>query len=292
MRQPKYPLSISLLALTLALSPAAQAADDAKRACVEASSSGQIKRDEGKLIEAREQFALCVRDKCPSVVRTSCDQWLHEVEEQIPSIVVRVSDAAGEDLPDARASVDGTAITLDGKPLSLDPGRHVVVVEIPNDQHLEKKLLLAAGERARLVELSVPAGDSGPAPGIAPAASHSASSTRADKSSGVPTGAWLLGGLGVIGLGSFTFFALRASSDLHTLQNTCSPACTQAQTHPGRQSALIADISLGVGVLSLAGAVTWALLSGSQKTEAMLSAPHVDFQATAHGGAAVISGSY
>jgi hypothetical protein len=100
------------------------------------------------------------------------------------------------------------------------------------------------------------------------------------------------GGLGVVGLGTFTFFALRASSDLHTLQTTCSPACTQDQTRPGRQSALIADISLGVGVLSLAGAVNWALLSKSQESEARLGAPHVDFQAMAHGGAALLSGSY
>jgi hypothetical protein len=282
------------LTLVLTLAPGARAADDTKRACVDASSSGQIKRDEGDLLQAREQFALCVRDKCPSVVRTSCDQWLHEVEAQIPSIVVRVADAAGDDMAEANASVDGSPISLDGKPLSLNPGRHVVTVDNPNGQHLEKKLLLAAGERARLVELSVPKAESNTAHGPAPAPARSLDTTPTEHSSVVPLGAWLLGGLGVVGLGSFTFFALRASSDLHSLQNSCSPKCTQDQTHPGRQSALVADVSLGVGVLSLAGGVTWALLARSQRAEGKgaVSTPQFAFETTAHRATAVISGSF
>jgi len=83
---------LALPALLLAFSPSALAAGpaDAKKACVAASTEGQTARDDGKLMDARKSFLSCARDECPAVVRKSCAQWLTDVEDRIPSAVIRV----------------------------------------------------------------------------------------------------------------------------------------------------------------------------------------------------------
>ena len=76
---PKHAIRVSLLALALALAPGAQAADDTKRACVEASSVGQIKRDEGDL------FLSFSDDAFPeSLRRTSVASTKDNVHIRIP----------------------------------------------------------------------------------------------------------------------------------------------------------------------------------------------------------------
>src|SRR5215510_3782007 len=95
-------------------------ADDVKRECVDAATLGQTRRDEGKLLAAREQMVRCSREEC-TVVKAFCARWLTEIEQQIPSVVVRVTDSDGSDRTDAKATMDGRSMRLDGKPMSLDP---------------------------------------------------------------------------------------------------------------------------------------------------------------------------
>src|SRR6478609_2672058 len=140
-------------ALSLMSLPVAGADADIKRGCIDASTAGQTSRDAGKLLEARAQLLKCASDACPAVVRSSCSRWLSDVEEQIPSIVIRAADAAHVDITEGTATIDGSPASLDGKPISLDPGPHLVVVEAPDGTRLEKKVLLAAGEKSRLLEL-------------------------------------------------------------------------------------------------------------------------------------------
>jgi hypothetical protein len=75
----------------------------------------------------------------------------------------------------------------------------------------------------------------------------------------VPVGAWILGGAGVAALGASTYFAFAASDQLHRLNSTCSPHCTDAQTQTGRTDALLFEVSLGVGAAAVAGALVWGL---------------------------------
>jgi hypothetical protein len=262
-------------------------AADVKKACVDASTEGQTSRDAGELLNARDQFVICSRDACPAVVRSSCASWLGEVEQQLPSIVIRAADASNADITDGNATVDGVKYPLNGKPIPLDPGKHVVVVDTEQGVHLEKKLLLAAGEKSRLIELQVPA----PAEPEGSKTTDTGPKRKSESSAGVPTGAWVLGGLGVVALGSFGYFALSAKSELGELEDTCSPGCSDEQTKTGRNKALIADISLGVGVAALAGAVTWTLLSGSSEEEPKSSAKLL-LAPSPHGGYAALSGRF
>jgi len=269
-----------LLLMTTSVSALAQ---DVKRECVDASTVGQTNRDAGQLLAAREQFLICSRDACPAVVRSSCGRWLSEVQELTPSVVVRAADSADADITEGSASIDGTEFPLDGRAIPLDPGKHVVIVETKDGARAEKKLLLAAGEKSRLIELRVEAQSSSRASQPSGAALQPARAGSADRGFSVPTGTWILGGVSVVALGSFGFFAVSAKSELDKLRRACSPSCTDQQTRPGRTDALVADISLGVSVAALTGAITWALVSGPRSRPSPNTA-RVSVSPLAHGG--------
>jgi hypothetical protein len=234
-------------------------ADENVRACIAASTEGQTLRRQGKLLAAREQMIACARDACPGIVRSSCARWLAEVDATVPSVVVRAENAAGEDVIGATFTIDGRAKRLDGQPVRLDPGEHVVVVvdSAGTGVRKEMRVLLAEGEKTRLVTLRfaspvrVDASTTTPtATTTSPAPSHA----RA-----VPAGAWVLGGAGIVALGAATYFGVTASHDLSDLQSTCSPHCTDAQAQPGRTNAALFDVFLAAGGAAVAGAIVWGL---------------------------------
>ena len=236
---------------------------DEKRACVSASTTGQTDRDEGRLLDARGQFLRCARDSCPDIVRKSCSAWLSALDPRIPSVVVRVVDRDGHHLADAHVTLDGTDMTRDGRAQALDPGPHTVAADAPGMEPAAQSFLLSEGESARAVIVTlapvavnepaivVPA----PPPPVAEAPVTERDTFR------VPTGAWVLGGVGVVGLAGFTYFAVSSKKKYDELEQSCAGACTPEQTEPGRRDAVIADVALGVGIGALIGATTWGLLS-------------------------------
>jgi hypothetical protein len=239
-----------LLALVAVTAASAAHAAGVKKECVEASTIGQTRRDEEKLLEAREKMLLCARDQCPSVVRSHCARWLTDIEAQIPSVVVRVLDADGSDRVDAKATMDGKPLNLDGKPVMVDPGEHVIAVEAPDAPRKEQKVLLVDREKSRLLNIQLPSKKKADAAVV----NASATPTPARR---IPTGAWIVGGVGLAGLASAAYFGLAARKQLDVLKNGCSPDCTDAQTKPGRTDAVIADVSLGVGLAGVVGALLW-----------------------------------
>ncbi len=278
-----------LLAMSLLAAAPASAAGNAevKKACVAASTEGQTARDDGKLQKAKERLLACTQDECPSVVRKSCEQWLADVNERIPSAIIRVLDAAGSDVTDVAVSVDGQPITLDGRPITLEPGQHVAELQTASGK-TQHKFLLAEREQSRIIDIKLSRADTPAAGGNSgPDAPPKAASTSGGFSP--PTGAWVLGGVAVLGLGSFTYFGLTAKKDLNDLKSSCSPNCSSARTQSGRHAATIADVSLVIGGAALIGAVAWSLLSPAhaEAQSASLSVTPM------HDGAfATFSGSY
>ena len=276
---------LSVCGVAQAASPAEE-----KRACVAASTEGQVARDEGRLLEAREQLLLCAQDQCPAVVRKSCAEWLADIEERIPSVVVRALDESGQDLTDVTLSIDGRPVPLDGRPVMLDPGQHELQVTEASGVTGERKVLLAEKEKSRLVNVNISInvrGEQGESEGYAGAAGEPPAQ-REEREYHVPVGAWVLGGVGVLGLGSFAVLGSMAKSDLDDLKKTCSPNCSDDDTSSGETKALIADISLGVGIAGIVGGVTWALVAKKRSKEA----PSVSFLPTRTGGVATFSGRF
>jgi hypothetical protein len=255
-----------LTAALLAVCSVAQAAGNQKKVCVDASTQGQTERDAGHLLEARAQFLLCASDECPAIVRKSCGQWLADVEERIPSVVVRVLDASGQDLTDAQLTVDGQAVELDGRAVQLDPGPHTLVVTHASGTE-ERKTLLAEKEKGRIISVQLGAAELPPGAEVTGGGglAESDAEPAEEESAKIPVGVWVLGGVGIAGLGAFTYFGLTAKSEYDTLKNDCSPGCSDDQTSTGRTNALIADISLGVGAAALIGGVTWLIIAKKKK---------------------------
>jgi hypothetical protein len=149
---------LSLCPIGFAPCARAQFSEEQKIACADGAEHGQRDRDEGRLLEARRELLACASEACPSIVRTSCAQWLNELDPRIPSIVLRVVDAEDRDVAGATVQVDGAAVTLDGRPVPLDPGQHRIVVVVPERAPAtEYGLLAVEGENARLVRIELPA---------------------------------------------------------------------------------------------------------------------------------------
>jgi hypothetical protein len=270
-----FVLTVSLLSLA---SPAlASPPSEVTRACVASSTQGQTDRDEGRLLAARQQLLSCVRDECPAIVKKSCGEWLTELDLRIPSVVVRVFETGQSDITDARVSIDGEPVALDGRALMLDPGPHKITVEATGWLPVQRSFLVAERERARLLSVQLPKRDEpadarDSAAAVAPSASTQVVLSRGDDTERVttqrptpprgfrvPAGAYVLLGIGVGGIVSFAVLNDHATSELDRLRGTCSPNCTQAERDNAERSALAADILLGVGIASVVGAGAWTL---------------------------------
>ena len=274
---------IAFLSIAGAVVPSARA-DDVKHECVDAATVGQTKRDEGKLLAARDQMLRCSRDEC-TVVKAFCARWLTEIEGQIPSVVVRVVDSDGSDRTDAKATMDGRPMRLDGKPMSLDPGEHMLVVVAPDAPRKEQKVLLVDREKSRLVSIQLPTKKRGQA------AADTSSSAPPPKG-GIPTGVWILGGFGVAAVGTGVYFGLTARHQLNELQTNCSPMCPESSTTSGRRAALLADIGFGVGGAAIISAILWGALSGGASPAHQASLPRLDVEPIPSGWFATTSFSY
>jgi hypothetical protein len=76
----------------------------------------------------------------------------------------------------------------------------------------------------------------------------------------LPAASWLLGGVGVAAMGVFGYFGVRGMLDADHLRSTCVPACSSSDVADVHTKLVVADVALGVGVVSLVAA-TWFAVS-------------------------------
>jgi hypothetical protein len=269
----------SLLAAAVALSvgaasPPARAADT-KAECIAAADQGQSLRDDGKYTRAREAFGKCARETCPKVVARSCNQWLHETDEATPTVVLGAKDPAGQDLTDAQVTLDGTSFaeSLDGKPVQVDPGQHVFRFTRPGSDPAEASVVLRAGEKNRVVGVTLgrtvtaesPASPP-PSPGSEgePARSFLSARNVTALSMLVLGGAAIGGGayfLGQSGSQSSTASSLRSSMPSYACTDApTSAACQQlssAVDSQHRDATVGTVMVVGGGVLVAGAVVAW-----------------------------------
>jgi hypothetical protein len=253
--------ALASLVVTFSFAVPLPASAQGGASCVKAAEAGVDARDRGALRTARAHFVKCAAETCSKPMRIDCARWLDEVDASLPSIVVGAKDTHGADLFDARVKVDGEAVedVTAGRPLLLDPGPHVVRFErgkAPDLEVQEVKILLRTGERNRPVSAIM----------IAPAAAKVAaapSRSRSSSGSRVPLATWIFGGVSVLALGSFGTFAILGSQEKSRLRGVCSPGCSDADVATLRADYVVADISLGVGIVAL-GIATYFLLTNDE----------------------------
>lgn len=256
---------VGLLALAAwwpAPARAQEAGGDAHKAeCASAYAETQRLRQGGKQLAALERAVFCAQPTCPDLLVGDCTRWVSELEASLPSVVIEARDAAGNPLANVAVSIDGEALAerLDGRALRVDPGEHHFRFE-RDGQRVERRLVVVEGSKNQrlLVEFPAAASDSSrqPAPAI--------------NGGGLTPTVYVTAALAAAGGVGFAYFGLRGNDRYDELQGQCAPRCNDDDLSPVRRDWLLADISLGVSLVSL-GAMTWLLLSdGGEQAPAEL----------------------
>jgi hypothetical protein len=228
--------------------------------CSSAYENAQEERSRGHLEAARIQLASCVQADCPEFMQADCSKWLGEIDAAMPSLVFAVRDH-GEDLRDVSVTMDGKPLLnrLDGAAVIVDPGMHAFAFHLRSrSTPIVKNLLVLEGEKNRIlvIELSEV---------LPPKVVHRAPEPEPKREPfSLPTFPEVLPygllGVGVLGIAGFSLFGLQGNTREAELEHTCAPNCSDSSLREVRDKWLLADISLGVGLVSL-GAGTYLLLS-------------------------------
>lgn len=263
---------LAVLIATSFVTPALAAPKKAE--CVAEYEETQKLKKAGKLLEAKKHALVCAQDGCPAVVRDDCTSWSTELDKTIPSIVLVVTDSDGHDVTDAVTYVDGEKVSAqaEGAAITLNPGKHKVRIEREGYDTIEQDVVAHEGDKNRSIAVKFPkkGGDDKPIvqPPIDPV----------PVSRPIPASAWIFGGLGVAGVAGFAVFGLMGSSKKSEL-DACKPGCAASEVNVAKRDFLIADIALGVGVLSLGVATVLILTRGEEPR----TTPTVGFAVTPRG---------
>lgn len=285
----------ALVALLLASATAAPTlaqgkgkADAGKAQCFDAYESAQRLRKAGQLIRAREQLIACALDSCPELTRPDCVNWLREVDQLMPTVILRARDVDGMDVVDVRVALDGQPWLerLDGKAMPLDPGTHMLRVEPRDSPAFEREIVIVQGERDRIITIKIAPAESKQKSGRAPPAATEPSSEPS------PTGPIVLGAFGLVALGVGVYFEAKGISDRNELFDTCAPNCPESDVDDAYRKLLIGDIAGAVGLASLAGAAVWYFSTPSSRETPRTGAIRGSFGVANGGGFAVIGGGF
>lgn len=185
-------------------------ADD-KATCAAAYKSAQDLQEKSSLLEAREQLKICARPTCAEFVVKDCTVWLEAVQKKIPSVIFVAEPAKGDKLADVSVRVGQKvfAATLDGKPVEIDPGRYEFVFATKDGRTVVVESVVVQSQKDVVVRAVLPAlpattvtteKDKDPIVVTPPPA--------VDEGSGRRTAGFVVGGVGLVGIGLGTIFAI------------------------------------------------------------------------------------
>lgn len=250
----------AVVPLVLLFSTAVLAQETAKKVCIERHAESQKLRKAGKLGEAKDLLVQCASEECPAPIREECGKWAEEVEASLPSILIEVRGDDGALRSDVEIWIDGTrrAESLTGLPLPLDPGEHEIEIRPARQKPEKRRVLVNVGAKGQSVAFSLAKKPVSKRAGSGTALRKAAPRSEAK---GTPTAAYVLGGVGLVALGVGGYFGYTAKTRADALED-CRPHCDRDEADAMRQKALVADISLGVGVVALGVATVLWLTSG------------------------------
>ncbi|MEB2313506.1 MAG: hypothetical protein OZ921_13515 [Sorangiineae bacterium] len=254
----RAPLGACLVALLLATSHARAAEPD----CASAYESSQEQRHQDHLRSARQSLLTCSQARCPGFIKDDCAKWLSEVDSALPTVVFSAT-ADGRSLTDVSVRLGDEVLArgLDGKAVPMDPGPQSFVFESERYGRQQVDFVVMEGGKAQRVVAVYEAG-----------ASSDARGARSEVEASSPGGAqrtlgFALLGLGAVGVGGFAYFGLSGKSAQDALACADTRTCTDDDLRPIKDQYLFADLSLGVGVVSLVVASYLLLTSSSGEQE-------------------------
>jgi len=242
-------VALALLAVGLASSvvEAQDTTQPDKAACVASYENGQNQRQEGALRRAKKEFSRCADPACPDVTKGDCTTWSAELDKSIPTVTFVVKDEGGADLNDVAVLMDDQPLVpkISGAAIEVDPGSHRFRFESKGFSAIEQAVVVREGEKNRPVSIVMqkPAGKGGGGGSISPAT-------------------WVLGGVGVAGIGVFAVFGGIGLSEQSDAESTCAPRCGDDVIDPIQTKFIAADIALSIGLASLGAALLVGLVTG------------------------------
>lgn len=254
---------------TAAAEPSPPASSVGAEQCLAAYSEGQRARKGGEFGKARALLAQCGGASCPAALHGDCQRWLAEVESATPRSVFRVLSPSGDEIEGVQLAVDDAPHRpLDGRAIQFDPGEHWLEFQAPGFQKLRQKQSFVEGEPLviRTVHLQpLAGGEQVAAPKTSPQGGARAASLPAPEAATGSTNLpiWLGVGAGAVGAAGFSYFGLEARRDEKAL-GSCSPDCADERVEGVEREYLLANVSLGIGVVGLLGAAAWLVFRPGQ----------------------------
>ncbi len=217
-------------------------------ACLAAHSKAQALKKETRFIEAQEQLFICSSASCPGPVIADCGGWIEELDRRTPSLAFSVR-RDGVEAREASVSLDGKPVTDRSVVVKVNPGRHVVRVELAPFAPREEVVFArdAAGTQVVRIEFQTEKP-------VSEASAPSTASYGDAYERPTPTIVYPLLGLSAAGFASFGVFAWIGNERQRELEKECEPNCTDDEVQPMKNAYMIGDISLAVGAASLLGA--------------------------------------
>jgi hypothetical protein len=235
---------------------------DGKADCAAAYTDSQSLRDAHKLVETRARLRVCSQPMCASFMQKDCAQWLEQIEQRLPSIVLIAHTGGGAPLIDTTVVIDDAptpvATKLDGRAIDVDPGEHKFTFTTPSGDRVVVTSVILEGERAQKVVATIGAVTGGAGADEAPAA------TRPNP---LRLFGFVIGGLGVASLATGAVLGGVATATKGSSCNAagqCSP--------PGTVSTLTTEANVSTatliagGVLAAAG-LTMVIVGSPQRAK-------------------------
>lgn len=268
-------------AVTIGLSGTTAPARDSRppRACLAAYNGAQERQRSGHLREGRELLLECAKATC-GALQKKCASGAGQLASDIALIMPIVTDDAGAAVLDVQVKVDGESLTtrLDGRPLSVDPGVHQFSFSARvgpwpgREVSTTRSITIEQGQRGPIA-ISLPPLDGGDPTGSAGALATTADKTDADaevgptkapdpsapehealpivrRGGGPSAFAYLLGGVGLLGVGAGGLLTYWGKTDNDAL-GACAPNCQPSSVDHIRRLYLAADVSFAAGGVGL-----------------------------------------
>lgn len=205
-------------------------------ACIAAHEKGQLQERNGELLAAHASFAVCSESACPAAIRSECRSLDDRVLIDTPSVNVTAQVVGQGEVPIAKLQVDGTEVPDVSAATFLDPGVHVVRVELADGRAKELPLRLKRAEKGRAVVAEFDAGPDTPSPPEPQVVVDTMPTTEF-------VGNILLGVSGFFAV-NFGVAAAVGKFRQGDLESGCAPNCQQSEVDKMRAAYLHADVSL------------------------------------------------
>ncbi len=219
------------------LAPTLHADETHEDTCFDAAVAGQKARKAGELATARAAFLRCAQAACPAEVTARCVDWVAEVDVAMPSVLVAAQDEHGRDMLTGTVRIDGTSHpeALGGQAIPLEPGAHVLRLEVTGRAPVEQSIVTREHEKNRRVVLRI---------------------ATPRRPSVVP---FILGAIG--GAAALSFGAFATVGVLDRQSARCDIGCDSSNANRVRSEFLAADISLATSGTFVVAAIVSYIIS-------------------------------